>query len=359
MKYEKDFPLSNTKVEGVDKKYNLSDLNERREYFEAKAGEEVAKLKKFFDEGKTFIVYLLGKKNAGKGTYTKLLMELFGKDKIGHISVGDIVRDVHSAMEDENKKKELMEYLHKNYRGFLTPEKGLEALLGRDQKTLLPDEFILALVKREIDMMPKKALFIDGLPRNMEQISHAIFFKELIDYRQDPDIFAAIDIPEAVIDERMKWRVVCPICHTPRNLKLFTTQEVGYEEDKKEFFLKCDNPDCQNAKMTAKEGDNLGIETIRERLEMDDKLINKVFSLHGVPKILIRNAVPTEKSNELVDDYEITPEYYYEYDEANKNVKTLERPYTVKDDEGVEVFSLLAPPVALSLIRQLVKALNL
>ena len=99
--------------------------------------------------------------------------------------------------------------------------------------------------------------------------------------------------------------------------------------------------------------------TIRERLEMDDKLINKVFSLHGVPKILIRNAVPTEKSNELVDDYEITPEYYYEYDEANKNVKTLERPYTVKDDEGVEVISLLAPPVALSLIRQLVKALNL
>ncbi len=359
MKYEKDFPLSNTKVEGVDKKYNLSDLNERREYFEAKAGEEVAKLKKFFDEGKTFIVYLLGKKNAGKGTYTKLLMELFGKDKIGHISVGDIVRDVHSAMEDENKKKELIEYLHKNYRGFLTPEKGLEALLGRDQKTLLPDEFILALVKREIDMMPKKALFIDGLPRNMEQISHAIFFKELIDYRQDPDIFAAIDIPEAVIDERMKWRVVCPICHTPRNLKLFTTQEVGYEEDKKEFFLKCDNPDCQNAKMTAKEGDNLGIETIRERLEMDDKLINKVFSLHGVPKILIRNAVPVEKSNELVDDYEITPEYYYEYDEMNKTVKTLERPYTVKDDEGVEVFSLLAPPVALSLIRQLVKALNL
>ncbi|HAT73625.1 MAG: hypothetical protein US30_C0009G0034 [Candidatus Moranbacteria bacterium GW2011_GWF2_36_839] len=359
MKYEKEFPLSNTKVEGVDKKYNLSDLNERREYFEVKAGEEVAKLKKFFDEGRTFIVYLLGKKNAGKGTYTKLLMELFGKDKIGHISVGDIVRDVHSAMEDENKKKELMEYLHKNYRGFLTPEKGLEALLGRDQKTLLPDEFILALVKREIDMMPKKALFIDGLPRNMEQISHAIFFKELIDYRQDPDIFAAIDIPEAVIDERMKWRVVCPICHTPRNLKLFTTQEVGYEEDKKEFFLKCDNPDCHNAKMTAKEGDNLGIETIRERLEMDDKLINKVFSLHGVPKILIRNAVPTEKSNELVDDYEITPEYYYEYDEANKNVKTLERPYTVKDDEGVEVISLLAPPVALSLIRQLVKALNL
>ena len=359
MKYEKEFPLFSTKTEGVSEKFNLSDLTGRKEYFEAKAGEEIAKLRKYFDEGKTFIVYLLGKKNAGKGTYTKLLMEIFGKDKIGHISVGDIVRDVHKAMEDENEKKELLEYLHKNYRGFLAPEKGIDALLGRDQKTLLPDEFILALVKREIDKMPKKALFLDGLPRNMEQISYSIFFKNLIDYRQDPDIFAAIDIPEAVIDERMKYRAVCPICHTPRNLKLFATKEVGYDETAKEFFLKCDNPECDNARMSAKEGDNMGIESIRDRLEMDDKLIDKVFKLHGVPKALIRNAVPVDKAKELVDEYEITPEYYYEYDENTKTVKTLERPYTVKDDEGVEVYSLLAPPVALSLIKQLVKALGL
>jgi len=359
MKYEKEFPLFSTKTEGVTKKFDLSDLGERKEYFEAKAGEEIAKLKKYFDEGKTFITYLLGKKNAGKGTYTKLLMEVFGKDKIGHISVGDIVRDVHAAMEDEEEKKKLLEYLKENYRGFLDPEEGINALLNRDQKTLLPDEFILALVKREIEQMPKKALFIDGLPRNMEQISYSLFFKQLIDFREDPDIFAAIDIPEAVIDERMKYRVVCPICHTPRNLKLFATKEVGYDEEKKEFFLKCDNPECDNARMSAKEGDNMGIESIRDRLEMDDALINKVFKLHGVPKVLVRNAVPADRAKELVDEYEITPEYYYEYDENTKSVKTLERPYTVKDDEGVEVYSLLAPPVAVSLIKQLVKALGL
>lgn len=359
MKYEKEFPLFSTKTEGVTKRFNLSDIGERKEYFEAKAGEEIAKLRKYFDEGKTFITYLLGKKNAGKGTYTKLLMEVFGKDKIGHISVGDIVRDVHAAMENEEEKKKLLEYLKENYRGFMDPEEGINALLNRDQKTLLPDEFILALVKREIEQMPKKALFIDGLPRNMEQISYSLFFKQLIDFRQDPDIFAAIDIPEAVIDERMKYRVVCPICHTPRNLKLFATKEVGYDEEKKEFFLKCDNPECNNARMSAKEGDNMGIESIRDRLEMDDALINKVFKLHGVPKVLVRNAVPADRASELVDEYEITPEYYYEYDENTKTVKTLERPYTVKDDEGVEVYSLLAPPVAVSLIKQLVKALEL
>lgn len=360
MKYEKEFPLTKTRAEEVTEKFDLADPEERKKYFEAKVGGEITKLKKYFGEGNTFIVYLLGKKNAGKGTYTKLLSEIFGKDKIGHISVGDIVRDVHAAMEDKKEKKELLEYLHKNYRGFLSPEDGVNALLGRDQKTLLPDEFILALVRREIDKMPKKALFIDGLPRNMEQIAYSLFFKQLIDYRNDPDIFAAIDIPEAVIDERMKYRVVCPICHTPRNLKLLATKKVGYDEDKKEFYLLCDDPDCHGARMIAKEGDSMGIESIRERLEMDDKLIDKIFStLHGVPKVYLRNAVPVDKAGEAVDSYEITPGYDYEYNPETKKVTTKELPYSVKDDEGTEVYSLLAPAVVVTFVKELVKALNL
>jgi adenylate kinase family enzyme len=359
MKYEKEFPLFKTKVEGVEKKYNLSDVAERKEYFEAKIGEDIKKLQKFFDEGKTFIVYLLGKKNAGKGTYTKLLMEIFGKEKIAHLSVGDIVRDLHAEMEDEAKKKDLLDYLHQNYRGYITPEQALEALLGRDQKTLLPNEFIMALVKREIDKIGKKTIFIDGFPRNLDQVSYSMFFKQLVDYREDPDIFIAIDIPEAVIDERMKYRRVCPICHTPRNLKLFTTQGVGYDEEKKEFFLKCDNPECNEARMEGKEGDTMGIESIRDRLELDDKLIAKIFSLHGIKKGLIRNAVPVANSKEYVDEYEITPEYVYEQDPETKEVKTIEKPFVVKDDEGLEVYSLLAPPVALSLVRQLVDLLGL
>jgi len=359
MKYEKEFPLVKTKKEKIVKSFDLSDPAERKEYFETKAGEEIARLKKFFDKGGTFIAYFLGKKNAGKGTYTKLLMEVFGKDKIAHISVGDIVRDVHADMEDENKKKELIEYLKKNYRGYISPEEGVEALLGRDQKTLLPNEFILALVEREINKIGKKSIFIDGFPRNMDQVSYSLFFKKLIDYRDDPDIFVAIDIPEAVIDERMKYRVVCPICHAPRNLKLLATKKVGFNEEEKEFYLMCDDPECKSARMEAKEGDSLGIESIRDRLEMDDKLINKVFSLHGVSKILLRNAIPVDVANDYVDDYEITPEYYYEFDEQNKTVKTLTRPFTVKDDEGVEVYSLLAPPVVLTLIKQLAKTLDL
>ncbi|MDD3487067.1 MAG: nucleoside monophosphate kinase [Candidatus Moranbacteria bacterium] len=359
MKYEKEFPLFKTKVEGLDKKFDLNDVEQRKEYFLAKAGSEIEKIKKYIDEGKTFIVYLLGKKNAGKGTYTKLLMEIFGRDKIAHLSVGDIVRDIHASMEDPEKKKELIEYLENNYRGYITPDQAIDALLGRDQKNLLPNEFIMAMVKREIDKIGKKIIFIDGFPRNLDQVSYSLFFKQLVDYREDPDIFIAIDIPEAVIDERMRWRRVCPICHTPRNLKLFTTKEVEYDEKGKQFYLICDNPDHERSRMFGKEGDEMGIESIRDRLELDDKLIEKIFSLHGIKKGLIRNAVPVEVARDFVEDYEITPEYYYEYDDAEKKAKTLERPFAVKDDEGVEVYSLLAPPVAVSLVKQLVNLLGL
>jgi adenylate kinase family enzyme len=248
-----------------------------------------------------------------------------------------------------------------NYRGYISVEEALEALLGRDTKSLLPTEFILALVKREIDKMPRKTLFIDGFPRDLDQVSYSLYFRDLINYRDDPDIFIAIDIPNAVIDERIKYRVVCPVCNTPRNLKLFVTKEVGYDKETKTFYLRCDDPNCpsRGARMVGKEGDDLGIEAIRERIELDEKLIDKIFSLHGIPKILLRNAVPADSSREYVDDYEITPAYSYEWKETAGTVRVIETPWSVQDEEGCRVYSLLAPPVAVSLLKQLVDVLRL
>ncbi|MFA5047917.1 MAG: nucleoside monophosphate kinase [Patescibacteria group bacterium] len=357
MEQKVDFSLMKTKVDGVTKRFDLSDPQSRQEYFEAKVGGEIKKLKDFF-ENNTFVAYLLGKKNSGKGTYTKLLAEIFGKDKIGHISVGDIVRAIHADMEDSVKKQELLDYLKANYRGYMSFDDAVSALLARDTKTLLPSEFILALLQKEIDKMPKKSLFIDGFPRDLDQISYSLFFRNLINYRQDPDVFVAINIPESVIDERMKNRVICPICKTPRSPKLFTTKEVGYDEGQDKYYLICDNPECGGARMVAKEGDSLGIEAIRDRLELDEKLINKIMELHGVPKILLRNSIPVEIAKDLIDDYEITPEYYYERDENGK-VIIKERIWVVKDDAGVDSYSLMPPPVVVSWIKQLVKAFDL
>ena len=62
-----DFPIFKTKIEGKDKKFDLTDAVQRQEYFDYKAGDEIKKLREYL-KNNTFIVYLLGKKNSGKGT---------------------------------------------------------------------------------------------------------------------------------------------------------------------------------------------------------------------------------------------------------------------------------------------------
>lgn len=354
------FPLFKTKLEGETRKFNLTDPKEQREYFQLKAGSEIEKLRKFIQKN-TFIAYFLGKKNSGKGTYSKMFAEIVGSDRIDHFSIGDMVREIDEELKDDKRKKELYSFLEKNYRGWLPLPEIISALEKRNTKVLLPTELVLSLVKREVLKREKKTLFIDGFPRDLDQIAFAIFFRDLIGYRDDSDIFILIDVPTSVIDERIKWRRVCPQCQTSRNLKLLPTSRVGYEESSGEFYLICDSPSCsgKEIKMLSKEGDELGIEPIKARLEKDAKLIEQAFSLYGIPKVLLRNSVPVKDAKEFVDDYEITPEYYYEWDNEEKKVVVKERPWVVLDDEGVESVSLLAQPVVVSLIKQIVKVFNL
>ncbi len=351
-----EFPVFKTKVENY-RKFNLSDPKERSDYFFLKAGDEIEEIRKFLEES-AFIVYLLGKKSAGKGTYSKMLAEVIDPEKIDHFSIGDMIRGVDKELKDEKKREELVEFLKKNYRGWHSLEEVMSILEGRSTTKLLPTDFILTLIKREIAKRGRKVIFIDGFPRNMDQISYSLFFRDLIGYRDDDDFFVLIDVPEKVIDERAKWRRVCPECNTSRNLKLLPTSKIGYDNEKEEFYLICDNPDCNEVRMVAKEGDEAGIAPIKERLEMDEKLIKQAFSLHGIPKILLRNSVPINEAEKYVSDYEITPEYKYEWNEEKKEVEVKEVPWVVEDDNGVESYSLMAPPVVVSFIKQLADILR-
>src|SRR6056297_3154495 len=135
------FPLFKSKVEGVDKKFDLTNPEEEKEYFEAKAGEDIKKVREYLKDH-TFIAYLLGKKNSGKGTYSKKLVNLIGSDLIRHFSVGDMIRRVDEELKDENKKEELFDYLRENYRGSHSVDKIIESLEGRSTKKLLPTELI-------------------------------------------------------------------------------------------------------------------------------------------------------------------------------------------------------------------------
>ena len=354
-----EFPIFKTKIKGQNQKFNLSDPKERKKYFQLKAGKEIEKIKNYLRSGHTFIAYLLGKKNSGKGTYSKLFIEAIGENNVSHVSIGDTVRKIHAELSDKKKKQEIIEFLEHNYRGYISVQEAIKALLSRDTKTLLPSELILALVKREISKMKKTALFVDGFPRDLDQISYSLFFRDLVDYRQDPDLFILINVPESVIDERIKYRRVCPSCHTPRGLKLQPTNDVRYDKKNKEFYLICDNPKCKEVRMVSKEGDELGIAPIRKRLNLDGKLMKQALSLYGVPKILLRNSIPVDKVEEYADDYEITPEYCYKYDPVTEKVEITEKPWTVHDDQNELCCSLLPPPVVVSMIKQMVEVLRL
>lgn len=351
-----DFPISKTKSE-VYKKFDLTDVKQRQEYFEYKAGPEIKKLREFLKTN-TFIAYLLGKKSSGKGTYSKMFAEIVDKDKIAHFSIGDMIRSFDEVLRDETKKKELVEFLQKNYRGFIPLEDIIKSLEARSTKVLLPTELILALAKREIEKLGKKSIFLDGFPRDFDQISYSLFFRDLINYRDDPDVFVMIDVPTTVIDERVKSRVICPICNTSRSLKLLPTKQVEYDKEAGKFHLICDNSSCKGARMVVKEGDEQGIEPIRERLNKDEMLIKQAMNLQGLPKILLRNSIPVDKVKEYTDDYEITPEFEYVL-KGDGSIETKEKPWQVKDDEGNDVNSLMPPPVVVSLIKQLVKSLGL
>jgi len=350
-----EFPIIGTKVKGLRQKFDLSSPEGRKLYFQAKVGNEIDVINKYLKDGNTFIAYMLGKKNSGKGTYAKIVTEIFGEDKIAHVSVGDLVRETDDWKSFAKTKK--FGRLKKYYRGYVSFDDIVKSLASRSTAKLLPTEFILALIKSHIDELEGKAVFIDGLPRDMDQVSYSLYFRDIANYRDDPDFFIMIDIPESVIDERMKYRVVCPICQTSRNVKLLVTSKIGYDIESKKFYLVCDNPACKGARMVRKEGDEKGLEPIRSRLNKDEELIKTTFKLHGVPKILLRNHVPVKEANKYFEEFELTPEYsFIKNDDGSINV--LEKSWTVKDDNGIESYSLLAPPVVATLIKQLVEVLD-
>jgi len=350
-----EFPVIDTKTKGLTQKFDISSPEGRKAYFQAKVGNEINVISNYLKDGNTFIAYMLGKKNSGKGTYAKIVTEIFGENKIAHVSVGDLVRET----DDWNNfvKTKRFERLKKYYRGYISFDEIVESLVNRSTEKLLPTEFILSLVKAHLDELQGKAVFIDGLPRGMDQISYSLYFRDIANYRDDPDFFVLIDIPESVIDERMKYRVVCPICQTSRNTKLLVTSKIGFDIKTEVFYLVCDNQSCDGARMVRKEGDDKGLEPIRERLNKDEELIKTAFQLHGVPKILLRNHVPVSQVKKYYDDYELTPEYSFSK-EKDGGIKVHEKSWVIKDDNGVDCHSLLAPPVVVTLIKQLVEVLD-
>lgn len=332
----KEFPIFNSKALSDGKTYDLSDPVDRKQYFDAKLGSKIDDVKVYL-ENNSFIGYLIAKKQAGKGTYSKMLQEILGPDRFAHISVGDVIRYYHKAFEDTVVALELKKEIEKTYRGFISIDDAITALLNRSQdKISVPTEFLLSLLKLEIDKMGKKALFIDGLPRSLDQVSYSLYFRDLINYREDKDFFVLIDVAESVIDARMKNRVVCPICGTSKNLIFNSSKYIKYDDVLQHFYFLCDNSTCLGhgkEKMIEKEGDAAGAVSIADRLKSDEILINQAFDLYGIPRILVRGSIPLNQKEECLEEYEVKHCHTFSLKEGH--VVDSQTDWVFTDDSGV------------------------
>ena len=358
-----NFPYFNTKELSDGRTYNLTDPAERLQYFHAKLGSKIDEVKEYLEHN-SFVGYMLAKKIAGKGTYAGMFTEIVGQERFAHISAGDVVRDAHVLLDSpeeamERERKELLSYIDKHYRGYISAEEAIKALLNRsNDRVSVPSELMLTLLKREIDRVGKKALFVDGMPRSLDQISYSLYFRDLINYRNDPDFFIFIDVAEEIIDMRIRGRVVCPVCKTSKNMLTNPGKFVRHDTETGEYYLVCDNAVCpgyEKARYYSKEGDVAGKDTIAERLKSDGELMEMSMGLQGMPKVLIRSSYPVDEALGYIEDYEIQP--VFKYKGTGDNIEVMTEPWIFKDDEGVDSYSIYAATYVVSMFSQIHKIL--
>jgi adenylate kinase family enzyme len=343
----------------LDQEYDIISPQGRRLYFNAVVGEEITALREFLKQN-TFIGYLLAPKMAGKGTYTNMLKEVIGEGYFENISVGDLVRNAEKEyLETGEGDSPLYVYTTENYRGLMGLDDIFASLTNRSTAGLsVPTDFVLMLIKREIDKIGHKSIFIDGFPRSVDQVSYSLYMRDLVNYRDDPDCFILINLPVSVINARIKERRTCPVCRNSRNLELSLTSIIGYDEEKDEIYLGCDNPSCKEKgiRMERKEGDEKGIALIKDRIITDLQVMEMARKMYGIEKIELYNSVEASVADKYTYEFDRTAAYYHEYKDGK--VVSTKKDFEV-EDHGVKYVSMMPPWVVVQFIRELSRMFGL
>ncbi|NIQ40388.1 MAG: adenylate kinase [Proteobacteria bacterium] len=148
-------------------------------------------------------IILLGAPGAGKGTIAKALMEFDGSVQI---STGDILRNAVTAGTELGKKAH----------GYM--ERG----------ELVPDTLIMGIMEsrfKEPDC--EKGFILDGFPRTFPQAEALKKLLKRLDL--ELDLVVNLDVPEAVILDRLTTRRTCsnPRCQEIYNIKSKPPTEDG------------------------------------------------------------------------------------------------------------------------------------
>lgn len=132
-------------------------------------------------------IVLLGPPGVGKGTEAGLLSQRLSID---HISTGDMLR------QEVRKGTEL----------------GREAQFYMNQGRLVPDDIIMAMVKKRLEEVRSKNGFVlDGIPRTLSQAES--LDRILKESGLSLDYVIDLEAKEETLIERLSGRRVCRKCH--------------------------------------------------------------------------------------------------------------------------------------------------
>lgn len=183
-------------------------------------------------------ILLLGKPASGKGTLSQML-----KKDYKHISTGDILR------EEIKKETKLGQYI--------------KELI--DNGNFVDNNTMLELLKKNIN--PKEKVIFDGYPRNKAQIP---FFEELI--KKEETLVVIFKVPDNVLIERIKGRIVCQDCSSVYNTITNPTQKENI----------CDN--C-GGELVKRKDDSLDI--FNKRLDEYNKQTKEIVNyFYSYPNII-------------------------------------------------------------------------
>lgn len=170
---------------------------------------------------------LFGPPGAGKGTQAQMLCERF---KLRHLSTGDVIRA--AIRSDTPLGRQMRE----------TVEKG----------NLIPDSDVTKLVRDIVASERNRhdSFLFDGYPRTLHQVEDLDDI--CADYTLTQPIVVSLEVPEAMLFERITGRRICLDCKKTFNIYLNPPTDPG-----------CDVATCRLLQRTDDQP-----ETVRERLRV-------------------------------------------------------------------------------------------
>ncbi len=138
---------------------------------------------------------LFGPPGSGKGTQSEKLVERFG---FYHISTGALLRREIAAG--------------------TTLGLGLKEALGRGE--FAPDQVVIDLIRRQLELATGRSLLLDGFPRTRVQAEALAAILSI-------DIAVTLVVPLSIVLDRMSGRVVCEGCGAIYHLRYAPPRHTG------------------------------------------------------------------------------------------------------------------------------------